>query len=61
MAAIRILGYIMITLGVLLSITIIGAPIGVPMLLFGVLFVVIARKRTPMVIHIQNTPEVPPK
>lgn len=61
MVVMRILGFAMIAMGILLSLTIIGAAIGIPMLLIGALFVMIGRKRAPIVIHLQNPPEPPQK
>jgi len=46
MGALRVLGYIFIVLGVLLSITLFGAIIGIPLIVIGALLV-IAGKDTP--------------
>lgn len=61
MIVIRILGFVMIAIGIMLTISIIGAPIGIPMLLIGVLCVVLGRKRAPIIVHIQNPVEPPQK
>jgi hypothetical protein len=54
MLFLRILGICLILLGLIFCATIIGAAIGVPMLLFGLLFIVVGRKRTPIVVQINN-------
>ena len=54
MVLLRILGGCLIAWGLLFSITIIGAAIGVPMMLLGVLFLVVSQKRTPIIIRINN-------
>ena len=56
MAVLRVVGFLMIGLGILLCLTIIGAAIGIPMMLFGLLFVVAGRKREPIVVHMQAPP-----
>ena len=51
----RIIGGIMIVLGIVLSITIILAPVGVPMIVLGLLFILVGRKRAPIIVHINNS------
>ena len=54
MLFLRILGICLIVSGLIFCVTIIGAAIGVPMLLIGLLFVAVGRKRTPIVIQINS-------
>lgn len=55
----RFLGGTMIALGLLLTISVIGAVIGVPMMMLGLLFVVVGRKRQPIIIQMVAPPETP--
>lgn len=61
MIVLRIIGFLMIGVGILFSITIIGAAIGVPMMLIGLLFILVGRKRAPIIVQIQNNPSQPPQ
>ena len=54
MVVLRVLGFLMIAVGLLFTITVIGAFIGVPMMLIGLLFVLVGKKRAPIIIHVQN-------
>jgi hypothetical protein len=56
----RVLGAMMIILGLLFSITVIGAVIGIPMMLIGLGLVVAGGHRS-VVVHVnQNTPQYHP-
>lgn len=57
----RVLGAIMIVLGLLFSLTVIGAVIGIPMMLIGLGLVVAGGNRS-VVVHVtQNTPQYHPQ
>lgn len=61
MIVLRIIGFLMIGLGLIFTITIIGAAIGVPMMIIGLLFVLVGKKRAPIIIQVQNNPPQPPQ
>lgn len=57
----RILGAIMLVLGLLLSLTIIGALIGIPMMFVGLVLVIAGRSKPNVIVHVtQNGPQYHP-
>jgi hypothetical protein len=54
MLLLRILGIILILLGLVFSVTIIGATIGIPMILIGALLVFVGRKPRPIVVQVMH-------
>ena len=56
MVVLRILGFILIAIGLILSITIVLIWLGIPMMLLGLLFVLVGKKRAPIIIQMQQQP-----
>ena len=52
MVVLRIIGFALIALGLVFCVTIIGAHIGIAMILLGLLFVFVGRKRSPIVVQV---------
>ena len=50
----RILGGLLVGLGLLLSLTIFAAPVGIPMMFIGALLFFIGRKRSPIIVQVNN-------
>lgn len=63
MIVLRILGFIGLFVGILFSITIIGAFIGVPIIFISLLFIVVSllgRKRQPIIVQVNQQPPPTP-
>jgi hypothetical protein len=58
----RVLGTIMMVLGLLFCLTVIGAVIGIPMMLIGLVLAVAGGSNRTVVVHVnqQNTPQYQP-
>jgi hypothetical protein len=56
MIILRILGILLVLLGLVFCITIIGATIGVPMIIIGAILALIGKKRAPIVVNINHDP-----
>lgn len=54
MIILRILGIAMVLLGVVFCITIIGAAIGIPMIIIGAILAFVGKKRAPIIVQIQQ-------
>lgn len=51
----RILGGLLVIIGLVLTLTMVGAMIGIPMMLIGLLFMIAGRKKT-VVVNINHRP-----
>jgi hypothetical protein len=56
MMFLRIIGIVMVLIGLVLCLTIIGAAIGVPMMLIGVVLVFAGKKRAPIIVNVNQDP-----
>jgi Family of unknown function (DUF5362) len=56
MIILRILGITMVLVGIVFCITIIGAAIGIPMIVIGAILALIGKKRSPIVVHLNHDP-----
>ena len=54
MAVLRIIGYIFIAIGLIACVTIIGIPLGVGSMIVGLIFVLVGKKRQPIVIQVSH-------
>ncbi len=54
MVVLRIIGFLMIAFGLIACITIIGIPIGVVAMVLGLLFVLVGKKRRPIVVQVTH-------
>lgn len=56
MIILRIFGITMVLVGIVFCITIIGAAIGVPMIIIGAILAFVGKKRSPIVVHLNHEP-----
>lgn len=56
MMFLRIIGIVMVLIGLVLCLTIIGAAIGVPMMLIGAVLVFAGKKRAPIIVNVNQDP-----
>jgi Family of unknown function (DUF5362) len=56
MIILRIVGILLVLLGLVFCITIIGAAIGVPMMIVGAILAFVGKKRAPIVVNINHDP-----
>jgi hypothetical protein len=54
MIVLRIIGFTLITIGLIACLTIIGLAVGVPMMIIGLLFVLVGKKRAPIVVQVSH-------
>jgi hypothetical protein len=51
----RIIGALLVVIGLILTITMVGAVVGIPVLIIGLLFMIAGRKKT-VVVNVHHTP-----
>ena len=56
MIILRIVGIAMVLLGLVFCITIIGAAIGIPMMIIGAILAFVGKKRAPIIVNINHEP-----
>jgi hypothetical protein len=56
MIILRIVGIGLVLLGLVFCITIIGAAIGIPMMIVGAILALVGKKRAPLVVNINHDP-----
>ncbi len=54
MAVLRIIGYLFIAFGLIACLTIIGIPLGVGSMILGLIFVLVGKKRQPIVVQVSH-------
>ena len=54
MAVLRIIGYIFIAIGLIACVTIIGIPLGVGSMIIGLIFVLVGKKRQPIIVQVNH-------
>lgn len=52
-AVLRLIGGLFIVVGLILTITVVGAAAGIPLMLLGLLFVIVGRKKT-IIVRVQS-------
>jgi hypothetical protein len=53
-AVLRIIGYLFIAFGLIACLTIIGIPLGVGSMILGLIFVLVGKKRQPIVVQVSH-------
>ncbi len=54
MAVLRIIGYLFIAFGLIACLTIIGIPLGVGSMILGLIFVLVGKKRQPIIVQVSH-------
>ena len=54
MIVLRVIGIALVLLGLVFCITIIGAPVGIPMIIIGAILVLVGKKKAPIVVNINH-------
>jgi hypothetical protein len=53
-AVLRIIGYLFIAFGLIACLTIIGIPLGVGSMILGLIFVLVGKKRQPIIVQVSH-------
>jgi uncharacterized membrane protein YccF (DUF307 family) len=54
MVVLRIIGFLFIAFGLVACITIIGIPLGVGSMIIGLIFVLVGKKRAPIIVQVSH-------